>query len=75
MKPKYVVYECENCGELFYREVANVLTDDGADCHVHVILYPERDTHEVEEFPMCECLGGIAKHISDLIPAEAEANE
>ena len=65
MKPKYVIYECENCGELFYRDVEEVITDDGADCHVHVILYPEANTdeHEVEEFPMCKCLGGVDKTI------------
>lgn len=72
MTPKFVVYECENCGRLFYREVANVVTDDGADCHVHVILYPERDTNEVEEFPMCLCLGGTPKPIIDIHKYEVE---
>lgn len=75
MTPKYVVYECENCGELFYRDVEEVITDDGADCHVKVILLPENETGELEEFPMCECLRGIRKKVSDFIPAEAEANE
>lgn len=71
MTPKYVVYECENCGGLFYRPVDTVLTDDGADCHVIVGLYQDADG-DTEEFPMCECLGGEPKHIDDLIPAEAE---
>ena len=36
MKPSYVVYECENCGGLFYRDVVETIVDDGADCHVKV---------------------------------------
>lgn len=59
MKPKYIVYECEeDCGKLFYREVEEVITDDGADCHVKVRLVAEKDSNEIEEFPMCECVGG-----------------
>ena len=30
MKPKFVVYECENCGKLFYRDVVETITDDVA---------------------------------------------
>lgn len=58
MTPKYVIYECENCGKLFYREIAEVLTDDGAHCDVNVKLIAEKDSTDIEEFPMCECLGG-----------------
>lgn len=58
MKPKYVIYECENCGKLFYREIAEVLTDDGAHCDVNVKLIAEKGSTDIEEFPMCECLGG-----------------
>ena len=62
MKPKYVVYECENCERLFYRGIAEVITDDGADCHVVVELLPMKGTEEIEEFPMCECIGGDEAH-------------
>lgn len=62
MEPKYVVYQCENCGKLFYREVADVLLDDGDHCDVKVALLPEVETGDVEEFPMCACLGGNAEH-------------
>lgn len=58
MEPKYVVYECENCGKLFYREVADVLVDDGAHCEVNVKLVAEGASNDIEEFPMCGCLGG-----------------
>jgi len=58
MKPKYVVYECEECGRDFYREVAEVITDDVDDCHVKVRLVPEYGKDDIEEFPMCVCLGG-----------------
>ena len=64
MKPKFVVYECENCGKLFYREVADVLVDDAEHCEVNVVLLPEVETDDIEEFPMCECLGGQAKEIN-----------
>ena len=57
MTPKYVVYECENCGRLFYRGVVDVLLDEGIDCHVHVEALMDAEG-EVEEFPMCGCLGG-----------------
>ena len=57
MKPKYVVYQCENCGRLFDREVAEVLVDDVDHCEVKVILLNDQNG-ELEEFPMCECLGG-----------------
>ena len=70
MTPKYVVYECENCDRLFYRGVAEMLTDDGADCHVLVELLPMENTTEVEEFPMCGCIGGDAGHT--LNPDRAE---
>lgn len=62
MKPKYVVYECENCGKLFYREVEEVITDDEAHCEVNVKLLNENGTDSVEEFPMCACLGGDEAH-------------
>ena len=58
MTPKYVVYECEECGKLFYREVAEVLTDDAEHCEVNVRLIAEKERADIEEFPMCECLGG-----------------
>lgn len=58
MKPKYVVYECEECGNLFYREVAEVLLDDAEHCEVKVTLLPEANSTDIEEFPMCACLGG-----------------
>lgn len=61
MTPKYVVYECENCNKLFYRGVAEVLTDDAEHCDVHVEVLTDAEG-EVEEFPMCECLGGDAAH-------------
>lgn len=61
MTPKYVVYECENCGKLFYRGVAEVLTDDGAECHVHVEVLNDAEGN-AEEFPMCGCLGGDTAH-------------
>jgi hypothetical protein len=57
MTPKYVIYECENCGKLFYRGVEETLVDDGADCHVHVEVLND------EEFPMCGCLGGSEDHV------------
>lgn len=72
MTPKYVVYECENCNKLFYRGVAEVLTDDEADCHVLVELLPMEGTEEVEEFPMCGCIGGDAAHtLNEDRPEEA----
>ncbi len=67
MTPKFVVYECENCGELFYRPVDTVIEDDGANCHVTVGLYPDADG-DTEEFPMCACLGGEVKKVTDFIP-------
>ena len=64
MTPKYVVYECEeDCGKLFYREVESVITDDGAECHVMVKLIAEKDSTDIEEFPMCECVGGDGGYI------------
>ena len=63
MKPRYVVYECENCGKLFYREVEEVLTDDAEHCEVNVKLIAEKDTNDIEEFPMCECVGGDGGYI------------
>ena len=61
MTPKYVVYECENCNKLFYREVTDVVTDDSADCHVNVEVLADAEGN-AEEFPMCECLGGDSAH-------------
>ena len=63
MKPRYVVYECENCGKLFYREVEEVLIDDAEHCEVNVKLIAEKDTNDIEEFPMCECVGGDGGYI------------
>ena len=62
MKPSYVVYECENCGKLFYREVEEVLVDDAEHCEINVALLNDANG-ELEEFPMCECLGGSAAHL------------
>lgn len=70
MTPKYVVYECENCGKLFYREVADVLRDDAAHCEVNVRLIAERDSADIEEFPMCACLGGNSEYTVDTPSAE-----
>jgi len=67
MTPKYVVYECEECGRLFYREVAEVLIDDAEHCEVNVKLLEDANG-ELEEFPMCDCLGGITKDVVDLYP-------
>lgn len=71
MKPKYVVYECENCGKLFYREVEEVLTDDAAHCEVNVKLIAEKETNDIEEFPMCECVGGDAAYVVGSTPRVA----
>lgn len=71
MKPKYVVYECENCGKLFYREVAEVLTDDGAECHVMVQLVAEHESADIEEFPMCNCIGGDAAYVIEVEDEDA----
>ena len=62
MKPSYVVYECENCGGLFYRNVVETIVDDGADCHVQVEVLNDAEGN-AEEFPMCACLGGDAAHL------------
>lgn len=63
MKPRYVVYECENCGKLFYREVETVLTDDVEHCEVNVKLVTEKFSNDMEEFPMCECVGGDGGYV------------
>ena len=47
-----------------------MLTDDGADCHVVVELLPMEGTTEVEEFPMCECIGGDQAHTLNADRAE-----
>ena len=65
MQPKYVIYECENCGKLFFREVQSVLMDDADDCHVKVKLIATAESTELEEFPMCECIGGDANFTCD----------
>lgn len=62
MKPSYVVYECENCGGLFYRNVVETIVDDGADCHIQVEVLTDAEGN-AEEFPMCACLGGDAAHL------------
>lgn len=69
MTPKYVVYECENCGRLFYRGVVETLVDDGADCHVHVEVLNDAEGN-AEEFPMCGCLGGDQAHTLNADTAE-----
>ena len=69
MTPKYVVYECENCGKLFYRGVVDVLRDEGNDCHVYVEVLMDAEG-EVEEFPMCGCLGGDQGHTLNAESAE-----
>ena len=53
MEPKYVVYECENCGKLFYREVEEVLTDDAAHCEVNVKLIAEKETNTINYLNSC----------------------
>ena len=63
MKPKYVVYECENCGKLLYREVKEVLEDDTDLVSVKINLISEKETNEIEEFPMCECVGGDGGYV------------
>lgn len=80
MEPKYVVYQCEECGNLFYREVEEVLIDDAEHCDVKVKLVAEKETNDIEEFPMCECLGGDGgyvigniKSITDSVDAEETA--
>ena len=75
MKPKYVVYECENCGKLFYRNVAEVLTDDVDDCHVRVELVNEYGTEETEEFPMCACIGGDVAYVVPEAEAETPSED
>ena len=75
MEPKYVVYQCDNCGKLFYREVAEVLTDDAEDCHVHVTLLPEAETGDVEEFPMCACIGGDENKVIEIEDIKDEPTE
>ena len=63
MKPRYVVYECENCGKLFYREVKEVLQDDEDLCEVKVALISEGESNDIEEIPMCECIGGDGGYV------------
>lgn len=63
MEPKYVVYQCEECGNLFYREVEEVLIDDAEHCEVKVRLVAEKESTDIEEFPMCECLGGDGGYV------------
>lgn len=72
MEPKYVVYQCEECGKLFYREVAEVLLDDAEHCDVKVALVAEKETNDIEEFPMCECLGGDGGYTLGSIKTIAE---
>lgn len=63
LKPKYVVYECENCGKLFYREVKEVLEDDTDLVSVKLNLISEGVSNDIEEFPMCECVGGDGGYV------------
>ena len=74
MKPSYVVYECENCGGLFYRDVVETIVDDGADCHVKVQVLKDAEGAD-EEFPMCPCLGGDAAFLLEEIAEEEEASD
>ena len=62
MKPRYVVYQCDNCGRLFDREVVEVLVDDVDHCEVKVMLLSDQNG-ELEEFPMCECVGGDGGYV------------
>ena len=75
MTPKYVVYECENCGRLFYRGVAEVLADEAEHCAVNVEVLTDAEGN-AEEFPMCGCLGGDQAHTLNADTAEevSEAN-
>ncbi len=74
MTPKYVVYECEECGKLFCREVANVITDDAEHCDVEVRLINDANG-ELEEFPMCDCIGGTFVSIDDIDPSRDHTQE
>lgn len=71
MKPKYVVWECEECGKEFYREVKTTLVDDVDHVEVEVVLLPDTNG-EMEEFPMCACLGGDAAHTINTDDCEVE---
>lgn len=73
MEPKYVVYQCDNCGKLFYREVAEVLTDDAEHCEVNVELMEFEGS--VEEFPMCGCLGGDESKVIELEDSDEPIEE
>ena len=74
MKPKYGVYECVNCGKLFYRDVVETIVDDGAECHVMVQLIAEAESTDLEEFPMCNCVGGDAAYVVST-PSDGEVAE
>lgn len=65
MKPSFIVYECENCGREFYRDVVETIIDDGAECHVKVEVLKDAEGDD-EEFPMCGCLGGDEDHMIDV---------
>ena len=75
MEPKYVVYECENCGKLFYREVEEVLLDDAEHCDVKVRLIAEANSTDIEEFPMCACIGGDENYQIELDEIPSEGTE
>lgn len=75
MEPKYVVYECENCGKLFYREVEEVLLDDAEHCDVKVRLIAEANSEDIEEFPMCACIGGDENYQIELDEIPSEGTE
>ena len=62
MKPKMVIYECENCGKHFYREIVEVLADEAEHCAVNVEVLTDAEGN-AEEFPMCPCLGGDASFL------------
>lgn len=74
MEPKYVVYECEECGKLFYREVAEVIVDDCEHCDVKICLVNEANGTDIEEFPMCACVGGNTQYTIDTDDCETPSN-
>ena len=61
MELKYIVWECENCGKKFYREVVETITDDADLVSAKVAVLKDSEGQD-EEFPMCACLGGNAEH-------------
>ena len=69
MKPVKILYECENCGGHFSRDIKEVLVDDVD--HVEVKIELRRlPNGEIEEFPMCGCL--VKEEMEDPTPAATE---